>query len=881
MANRGRSSRSEASRLRRVASGLRRLDQPERIDIDLLEAELYGRPSGGTDTDGAAPGDEAASNMGAQVDLDDAPDARHLDSDVDADSGQLDVGPDSVAERRGRGRSGTAALKRRASREAAAPAAAGVAQSGPVVLALGLFAAIAAQISGAQPTGTAIADAVLTGAFAALVTVAASRAGTWSLLALSGAAVLLAGPTWFLIPAAAAVWIAATRSSVPANHRIMGAISGGLAIVSALNGGPAFFFGLPSLVVGGLSLWVLGSAWRRSRDRERNLAKQILIPLGIGATIIAIATAVGGALAGLSLVEGERNARAGLDGVENAEADSARSSLASAKSNFSDAASTAQAWWVRPGRLLPVVSQHLQVVESAALAGRDTAGAAEELLATYDAMNATGGRIDVDRLATLQTPLADATRAVGSSARRLETANNGWIVAPVQSRTTDLLDELVAAEDTLTLGESVLAVAPGLLGADGPRRYFVIFGQPGEARELGGFMGNWGELTVDRGSFNFPRNGRTIDLLPLNENSPDVAPAEPYEFTFRPPATVGAYYEPNRNVQDITGHPDFPTVARMINDIYPQAGGAPIDGALYVDPFSLQALLSITGPVVVGDGSLTLDASTAGMFLTREQYRGLDQRDERVDLLAEAFVLTFERLTSSDLPAPQSLIDTLGPMVESGRLQFTSFDQSEAAVLTELGLNGGLNPINGTDFLSVSSANAANNKIDSFLQRRVTYNPTFDPATGQVTAKLIVELENSAPTVGFSEEVLGEGGRAGVSRQLLTIRTPLEATETRLDGAPLDSPADRRQEFGLQSFGLFVTLQPGQTRTVEMDLSGTLVPSDTYRVRLDNQPLVNFDALFVNLAAAPGWTVADAPGLSGEPNLWFKDFDLTGRLTAN
>jgi len=734
-------------------------------------------------------------------------------------------------------------------------------------------------VSLAKPTGTSIVDPILTALFAAALALAGSRAGTWPLLALAAAAVLLVGPSWFLIPAAVAVWIAATRPMGQAGHRAVGASAAALSALAVLNAGPFWFFGFPTLVIGMLSGWVFASAWRRSKPAERRAAKKVLLPLAIATVVVSVVTAVGGIIAGLSLLEGERNARAGLDGVQNAQADSARDSLTTARTNFTNAGNTAGSWWMKPGRLLPVVSQHLEVVESAAVAGTGTATAAEELLSTYDALNATAGQIDVTRLATLREPVANAGDVVAASATRLDESNSGWVVAPIRSQTTDLLAELTDAQATLDLGGRILEVAPGLLGADGPRRYFLIFGQPSEARELGGFMGNWGELIIDNGRFSFPRNGRTIDLLPLNENNPEVAPAEPYEFSFDLPASVRAYYEPSRNVQDVTGSPDFPTVAAMMADIYPQADGSPIDGAIYVDPFSLQALLQLTGPIVIDNGALTLDAATAGMFLAREQYRGLDNREQRTDLLSDAFATTFERLTAADLPAPQNLVNTLGPMVEAGRLQFTSFTPEEAVVLAELGLNGGVDPLADADFLSVSSANAANNKIDSFLQRRIRYSPTFEPTTGNVTATVSIELENAAPREGFSEEVIGIGDMLGVSRQLVTVRTPLEAVATRIDGVAAESPADRREEFGLQSFGVFVTMGPGETRTIELDLEGQIGPSDTYQVRLDNQPLVNFDELTVDVNAADGWSTQDAdPGATDQKMIWDRDIDLSTKF---
>ena len=52
--------------------------------------------------------------------------------------------------------------------------------------------------------------------------------------------------------------------------------------------------------------------------------------------------------------------------------------------------------------------------------------------------------------------------------------------------------------------------------------------------------------------------------------------------------------------------PDLPTVADVIQQLYPQAGGDHIDGVLALDPYGLAALIGMTGPIKVpGLGRLT------------------------------------------------------------------------------------------------------------------------------------------------------------------------------------------------------------------------------------------------------------------------------------
>ena len=46
-----------------------------------------------------------------------------------------------------------------------------------------------------------------------------------------------------------------------------------------------------------------------------------------------------------------------------------------------------------------------------------------------------------------------------------------------------------------------------------PRHYFIAFTQPAEARGLGGFVGNYGELTAIDGDIELTRSGRIRELI--------------------------------------------------------------------------------------------------------------------------------------------------------------------------------------------------------------------------------------------------------------------------------------------------------------------------------------------------------------------------------
>src|SRR5207248_6942895 len=134
-----------------------------------------------------------------------------------------------------------------------------------------------------------------------------------------------------------------------------------------------------------------------------------------------------------------------------------------------------------------------------------------------------------------------------------------------------------------------------------------------EARGSGGLMANYGVLTVSGGRVHLAKVGRDPDL--------DEAGTNPKRLT-RPPDYLARYgkFEPAQTWENVTMSPDFPSVAEVMAQLYPQSGGVPIDGVIRLDPVALSGLLRLTGPVRVPGLPVTLDTHNAVRFLLRDEF---------------------------------------------------------------------------------------------------------------------------------------------------------------------------------------------------------------------------------------------------------------------
>ena len=183
-------------------------------------------------------------------------------------------------------------------------------------------------------------------------------------------------------------------------------------------------------------------------------------------------------------------------------------------------------------------------------------------------------------------------------------------------------------------------------------------------------------------------------------------------------------------------------------------GGNEIYGALYLDPAGVAALLELSGPVEVEGLAVPLDSATAEQFLLSDVYVQFPDEDSRDQVLQNAIESLFDALTARDLPGPRTVADVLSPVVRGNHLSFSVENTAAEDLLARLGATGAFPRFDeDADLLAIKTANAAPNKLDTYLQRSTRYEIDLDPATGAVNATVTVSLTNTAPASGLPVEV--------------------------------------------------------------------------------------------------------------------------------
>jgi hypothetical protein len=737
------------------------------------------------------------------------------------------------------------------------------------VLVVAAIAGIVAALSDASPTGNSVTDAVVTFGAVAFVVWSAASAPWWVLAVSATAAMAIAGGLWLLavgvVAFAGALWIGLQRRDLPVERAVVAAIAFNVLIRGEVDP----MLGVSALVGIGCGVLVVVLGVRRRGRRTVRRVGMAGIVIGALAVIAVAGAAVAVANASSDLRAGNRVARAAVERLSDGDYLGSSDSFFEAATRFEAASSTLDAPWARPAMLIPVVAQNRAAALDLATAAANASSAIADASAVIDVDQLTlrNGRFDIDAIALLSGPLGDVGDSIDSLSDTIDEVDSPWLASPLSERLDDLGDDL--AEYRPQLANVVQAVdrMPAMLGSDGPRRYLVAFTTPAETRGLGGFMGNWIELTADEGRIRVSDSGRTRDLN-LGGDGPRVitGPDDWLEMWGRngfdngPGGTTGPVPWSN-----ITISPQFPSTGQVMAELYPQSGGRALDGVFAVDPFAVAGLLGFTGPISVEgvEGALTKD--NAVQFLLIDQYE--TQNDERVDLLEEVSRETISLLLSGALPGPVVVADTLGPLVDEGRIVGWAAADDEQEFFGELGLTGALPGIEGRDGLAVVFNNAGANKLDVYLEREVAYDATVDTLTGTTTATATVTLTNRAPSSGLPGGVIGNytGEAPGTNRVLVSLYSALPVTSASVrlpDGRVEDFQVQVGSEAGWTTGSSLVALAPGGSVTLVYELAGTLPMGDGYSLAVRPQPMVIDEQLAVSVVDTEGRALVGHDGPS-------------------
>ena len=269
--------------------------------------------------------------------------------------------------------------------------------------------------------------------------------------------------------------------------------------------------------------------------------------------------------------------------------------------------------------------------------------------------------------------------------------------------------------------EHILPLLPVLLGVSAPANYLIEILDTTELRPAGGFIGNYGFVTLAGGQL-VTSYITDVDLLdePFYATGKRIPFPREYQWL--------SYYLSldSWSFRDSNLDADFPTAARYAELNYAREGGTiPVQGVIAITPAVIQSTLTITGPIDIPEYNETI---TAQNLIDRIHYYQLgagrqgssyvpapdgysSQRKHFTALLAEHVMEHLRHLSMQDRAR---LLQVLFNAVRTKDIQIYLNANPAENLLQRYHLDSSIQPAS-TDSLFVVDANVSGDKVNSLL----------------------------------------------------------------------------------------------------------------------------------------------------------------------
>lgn len=498
--------------------------------------------------------------------------------------------------------------------------------------------------------------------------------------------------------------------------------------------------------------------------------------VGLGVLLVLVAY---GLLAGWQAYQVQKDLRAAEDAVNRLDASLKGDDLTTrnqAAKEFTDHAGAAAdrtdgvVWGI--AEHVPVLGDDVAAVGSVSRS-LDTlaSGAVQPLLLTVDTLDGVtqGGRIDVDKLETVREPVATARQATADARQDIAGLDPSDFVGPVRTRLEEYVDRLGDLSDGLDAGDEALEIVPGVLGADGPREYLLVFQNNAEIRATGGIPGSWAQIHAEAGELRIVRQGSSASFQDVRSTPVPITEAEDAVYN----DIFGKFW------QDATFTPDWPRASDLMRQHWEKLyAPATLDGVISLDPVGMSYLMAGTGPVQVGE--VTLDPGSVVDQLLSQPYLTLDPAAQD-EFFAEAARSVFTTLTGN-IVSPLDLVRGVDKAVKQRRFLFTSFDPDEAEALEGTGVVGDVPDDDGsTPRVVIALNDGTASKMSYYLRYSASVEATGCEGGTQTLAGRL-ELNQTIPADQAEQlpDVVSGTGDIGIPKgmQLVVVRlhTPTGGT---------------------------------------------------------------------------------------------------------
>jgi hypothetical protein len=415
----------------------------------------------------------------------------------------------------------------------------------------------------------------------------------------------------------------------------------------------------------------------------------------------------------------------------------------------------------------------------------------------------------------------------------------GFLPSSERENFVDLKSKLQIAQFTLNNFISVFDLAKNLL--EGNKNVLVLFENNNELRAGGGFIGTYGNLSIQDGQISKIHVSSIYDLD--NQLQQNIQPPTPL-------------LKVNQNwyMRDSNWFADFPLSAAKVSGFYEMEGGQTPDLVIALTPNLIVDWLKITGPIALPDYGVTL---TSDNFVEDTQAVTTMSNDLPTNspkqILADLVPVLLQKISQSPSSQWPQIIQSIQDNLNNKQIVVFSRDDNLENQLKQFNWAGSVNNTD-RDYLSVVTSNLGATKTDLDVDQQINLTTTV-AGDGSVTDEVDITRTDKMPAN------LADGFNNSFIRVYVPLGSKL-ISNLGFDYLPLEYPVGKNyqtdsdvlnweqnavkdvvsgtyigQESGKLFFGNWLNVSGGQTRTVKLvyQLPFKLSDPDRYSLLLQKQ----------------------------------------------
>lgn len=294
-------------------------------------------------------------------------------------------------------------------------------------------------------------------------------------------------------------------------------------------------------------------------------------------------------------------------------------------------------------------------------------------------------------------------------------------------------------ERLLNFAADIQTVLPQLVGVDSKRNYLILFQNNMELRPTGGFIGSYGLLSLDKGKV-------------VSFTVSDVYDADgQLKGHVEPPYAIRRHL-PSEHwyLRDSNFDLDFTKAALVSAFFLKTEMKKDVDGVIAVDVFLVERILKVMGGVKVPEYNETV---TSDNFLRLAQEHSQKNffpgSTQKKDFLGAVFRSMQQNFATRKDISYIALAKAVEDAVVSKDILLASSDNAAAGLFRVNNWSSSLwddreekeSTVN--DFLYINEANLGVNKVNYFIERKVTKRVVVN-ADGEISSELVILYENKS-----------------------------------------------------------------------------------------------------------------------------------------